>query len=65
MMLETIVIAFKSRSKSKPLKRRKHFENDQDTYQVSMNIQFGRSANQTHRVPSRVTTRFQNLEWYT
>jgi hypothetical protein len=65
MILETIAIAFKSISKSKPLKRRKHFENDQDTYQVSMNIQFGISANPTHRVISKATTRFQNLEWYT
>jgi hypothetical protein len=64
-MLETIAIAYKSRSKSKPLKRRNHFENGQGTYQVSMNIQFGRSANQTHKVPSMVITRFQNLEWST
>jgi len=56
MMPKIITVACKFRSKSEPLKRRKHFENSQGTYQVSMNIQFGRSANQTHRGPKRVTT---------
>jgi hypothetical protein len=62
MMPKTIIVACKSRSKSKPLKSRKHFENGQGTYQISMSIQFGKSANQTHRVPSMVTTLISRLQ---
>lgn len=36
--------------------RRRQFESGQSTYRILVNIQFGRSANQTHKIPNMATT---------
>jgi hypothetical protein len=55
-VLEIAIVACKLIKGFEPLRRMKHSENGQGTYQVLMNTQFGKSVDQTHKVPCRVTT---------
>lgn len=55
VMPKTTIVACKFKQNSnEPLKINKHSKNDQATYQTPMSIQLGRSADQTHRVLSKV-----------
>jgi hypothetical protein len=36
--------------------KRRQFESGQGTYKILVSIQFGRSANWTHRIPNMATT---------
>jgi hypothetical protein len=55
VMPNTTIVACKFKQNfNEPLKKKKHFKNDQTTYQTPMSIQLRRNADQTHRVPSKV-----------
>jgi hypothetical protein len=55
-VLKIAIVACKLIKEFEALRRMKHSKNGQGTYQVLMSIQFGKSVDQTHRVPCRVTT---------
>ncbi len=54
MIPNTTIVVCKLGQKFELPKIKSQYENGQATYHILMNIQFGRKANQTYEVPSRV-----------